>query len=236
MKEELSSQKLALPTLKDSNLRNQTTSKEILCTTELQLSKKDYAKYFPRISANLEEALISSILIQERHAYQRFYLLNHSQKTFTIRFKDLMKALDEMKLDDSFIILSMGVFLGNYETIYGKQQSFCVNDNGEYTYNKVRIMSLASSMSSFVIIKKDKLPYIKHVETKDASVVSIDEESKLYSNIDDINKDNTILKVMRTMSIVQSESPTKYVLLRIKYNSDSSEHDLNKICDIKNFI
>ena len=72
----------------------------------------------------MEEALVSSLLIQEQQQYNRFFLLNKPVIKYTVRFKDLMVALERLKVNDKHIILSMGVYLGTFIDLYGEHPLF----------------------------------------------------------------------------------------------------------------
>lgn len=65
----------------------------------------------------------------------------------------------------------------------------------------------------------------------------IDAESCLYSNVNSIDAaKNRILTVLRKVKLVSKSEFTKYIVLKVEYNNDSSLFDLEKIQGIENFI
>lgn len=236
---EINSQKLYLPVKKDSELSGDITKDTYYSGYAWQLSKEDVAKYMDRLSANLEEALIAYMLMQECNFYNRFFLLNKPVGAYTIRFRDLIQAWGKLGIDDKYMILSMGVYLGTYTDLYGEDKLFAFK-NGEASYNGAKIMSLQSSMCCFVIISKDSLPYIEHSEIDGENAKDlkcIDQASALYSNVDDIDAEkNKVLVVRRKVNIVHKTDFTRYVMLKIVYRNDSSSFDLEKIENLTKFI
>lgn len=238
--QEIHSQKLYLPVKEDSALSVDIAVDEYYSGQTWEISKEDIALYMDRLSANLEEALISYMLMQESQFYNSFFLLNKPVATYTIRFIDLMSAWRKLGIDNNFVILSMGVYLGTYIDLYGKDELFEF-ENGEGSFNEAKIISVRSSMRCFLIIPKELLPYVVHTKIEGGihanGVKCIDEASSLYSNVDDLDADtNRILHVKRKVNIVHKKGFTKYVMLKVEYRTDSSTFDLEKIEDLKKFI
>ena len=237
--EEINNQKLYLPIEQDSKLGNINVSRESFYTIQsLEVPKEDIAKYMDRISANMEEALVSSLLIQEQQQYNRFFLLNKPVIKYTVRFKDLMVALERLKVNDKHIILSMGVYLGTFIDLYGKHPLFSFAA-GTGSFNKADIRSIPSSMRVFVIMLEEVLPYVEHTEmdSKESNGLKcIDTDSWLYSNVDTLTAKNNVLTVKRKVNLVHNANFTKYVMLKVEYNNDSSVFDIDKIESIDHFI
>lgn len=237
--EEIDNQKLNLPIEQDSKLGNINVSRESFYTIQsLEVPKEDIAKYMDRISANMEEALVSSLLIQEQQQYNRFFLLNKPVITYTVRFKDLMVALERLKVNDKHIILSMGVYLGTFIDLYGEHPLFSFSA-GTGSFNKADIRSIPSSMRVFVIMLEEVLPYVEHTEmdSKESNGLKcIDTDNWLYSNVDTLTAKNNVLTVKRKVNLVHNASFTKYVMLKVEYSNDSSVFDIDKIESIDHFI
>ena len=235
---EIQTQKLYLPIKDDSTLTDDITADEYCSEQACEVSKEDIAKNMNRLSANLEEVVISCILIQERQFYNSFFLLNKPMITYTVRFRDLMQAWRKLGVDDKFVILSMGVYLGTYKDLHGKDELF-EYDDGEGSFNGAKIISLQSSMCSFVIIPKKSLPYIEYSKIDSDKVKDlkcIDEDRALYSNVESLTPDNNVLVVKRKVDIIHRVKFTKYVMLKVEYRNDSLLFDLNKISKIDQFI
>ena len=244
--EELNCQKLYLPQKQDSLLKDNIQSEEFYCKQSYEVPLEDIAKFLDRISANMEEALIAYMLMQERQIYNRFFLFNKPVMSYTIRFKDLMMAFEKLKVDENFVILSMGVYLGTFSDIYGKHKMFEYAD-GRGAFNNARILGLQSTMRAFIIVPKESLPYVEHV-TLDPdhnesekklleNLHCIDEVGCLYSNVDSLDaQKNRLLSVLRKVKLISKKHFTKYILLKIEYSNDSSWFDLDKIQGIENYI
>lgn len=235
---EIQTQKMYLPIKDDSTLTDDITTDEYYSEQACEVSKEDIAKNMNRLSVNLEEVVISCVLIQERQLYNSFFLMNKPVITYTIRFRDLMQAWRKLGVDDKFVILSMGVYLGTYEDLHGKDELFEYNGR-EGAFNGAKIISLQSSMLSFVIIPKDSLPYIEYSKIdndKAKDLKCIDEDSALYSNVESLTPDNNVLVVKRKVGIIHKEKNTKYIMLKVEYRNDSLLFDLDKISKINQFI
>lgn len=235
---EIQTQKMYLPIKDDSTLTDDITTDEYYSEQACEVSKEDIAKKMNRLSVNLEEVVISCVLIQERQLYNSFFLMNKPVITYTIRFRDLMQAWRKLGVDDKFVILSMGVYLGTYEDLHGKDELFEYNGR-EGAFNGAKIISLQSSMLSFVIIPKDSLPYIEYSKIdndKAKDLKCIDEDSALYSNVESLTPDNNVLVVKRKVGIIHKEKITKYIMLKVEYRNDSLLFDLDKISKIDQFI
>lgn len=244
--DELNSQKLYLPLKQDSSLTDNVKSEAFYCKQSYEIPLEDIAKFQNRISANMEEALIAYMLMQERQIYNRFFLFNKPIMSYTIRFKDLMRAFETLKVDENFVILSMGVYLGTFSDIYGKHKMFEYAD-GRGSFNNARILGLQSTMRAFIIVPKETLPYVEHVtldpEHNDSekklleNSQCIDEVGCLYSNVNLLDaQKNRLLSVLRKVKLISKKHFTKYILLKIEYSNDSSLFDVEKIQGIENYI
>lgn len=244
--EEIKRQKLYIPLKQDSLLTVDCKSEAFYIEQSYEVSKEDVAKFFDRISANMEEALIAYVLMQERQLYNSFFLFNKPVVSYTVRFRDLMRAWEKLKVDDNVVILSMGVYLGTFSDLYGKHEKFKYS-GGEGSFNGAKILGLQSTMRTFVIMSRDSLPYIEHVrlspgnnendEKLAKNLQCIDEESCLYSNIASVNAEhNRILTVLRKVNLICKKGFTKYVVLKVEYRNENSLFDLEKIQGIENFI
>lgn len=230
--EEIKSQKLNVPTKGDSKLENHNVSRDTFHTVQsIKVATEDFAKYMDRISANMEEALVFSLLMQEQRIYNSFFLFNKPVVTYTVRFKDLMTAFERLKVDDRYVILSLGVYLGTFISLYGNHQSFSYAD-GTGSFNGAIIKSIPSSMRVFVIMPRVALPYVEHVKMESnefKELKCIDEDSLLYSNVGSLTKKNNVLTVARKVNLVHDTDFTKYVMLKVEYSNDSSLFDIDKI-------
>lgn len=54
-------------------------------------------------------------------AYNLLFLIQSSVRNVRIAYKDIKRVLDVIGVNENFAVLSLGVYLGNYEAIYGKE-------------------------------------------------------------------------------------------------------------------
>lgn len=88
-------------------------------------------------------------------------------------------------VNENFAVLSLGVYLGNYEAIYGKEddEKF-VDMEGYRTYKGCNIYSIPSTQQSIVVMQKSDIPFVKKEELEDDDDLDlIDEKEFFYSNI-----------------------------------------------------
>ena len=86
---------------------------------------------------------------------------------------------------------------------------------------------------------EEVLPYVEHTEmdSKESNGLKcIDTDSWLYSNVDTLTAKNNVLTVKRKVNLVHNANFTKYVMLKVEYNNDSSVFDIDKIESIDHFI
>lgn len=203
-------------------------SQEVQLDDNLILAGRD------SISNNLCEVLVSALFTEIRVNYCYQFLLNGSANSFAIPYRDMSKALERLCLDDSFTILSMGVSTHFFDEVDG----FSRNKDG-ISFKGVRVKEIASNENSFIILKNRDVPCFSlralTPEENTENFVEIEGERHLYSNIDNMDADRLILKVMLGYCLYV-KSPLKYVRLRIAYQLDSDSVILNRVLPIKNYI
>ena len=203
-------------------------------TQEVQLDDNLILAGRDSISNKLSEVLISALYTEIRKNYCYQFLLNGTASNFTIPYRDMTKALERLCLDDSFTILAMGVsshFFDEAEGFSRNKDSIC--------FKGVMVREIASNENSFIILKRSDMPcFGLHALTKEENkenLVEIEGEHHLYSNIDNLDADSLILKVMLGYCLYV-KNPLKHVRLRIAYQLDSDSVILNRVLPIKNYI
>lgn len=186
------------------------------------------------ISNNLSEVLIGALYSEIRMNYCYQFLLNGTANSFAIPYRDISKALERLCLDESFTIMAMGVSTHFFDEVDG----FSRNKDG-ISFKGVRVKEIASNENSFIILKHSDVPCFSlralTPEENTENLVEIESERHLYSNIDNMDADRLILKVMLGYCLYV-KSPLKYVRLRIAYQLDSDSVILNRVLPIKNYI
>ncbi len=204
----------ALPAQYQNKLRNE----EIL---------KGYSSY----SVNLEEDLIQMIFDSIHRYYINYFINQKSFKDYTIAYEDIFKSFDKLNLDSKkHIILSQGVSLDNFEQQYGKQDKFIYSPDAEkISYNDVVIKDVPSTEISFLILNISDLPYYEFCKKEDDDLNLIDKDSLLYSNLDNINPKDFILKLKYNLKFY-SNSNLFFIRLKVSYNLPlGSNGDLDSI-------
>lgn len=181
---------------------------------------------------NYPDVLIDIMHRQAVEHYSLFFVSHRPAIQYRIQYKDIFPALKKLHISSSkYAILSMGVYLGNYETIYGDVDGLDIQGD-QYKYDGMDIIPITSRIEGLVIIRKSALPFIKIVEDVNSKISLIDEKSMLYCNIDDMYKtpgSENILKLRKLMQLCYNDQSFDYALLNVTYNSSLGELDINTI-------
>ena len=187
------------------------------------------------ISNNLGEALVNALYTEIRMNYCYQYLLHGSPASFAIPYRDIGKALDRLELNNNYTILAMGV--SSY--IFDEIEGFTRDDDMKVSYKGIDVKEIASNENSFIIMKNGEIPYISlrnlDIAENKERLKEIDSNYHLYSNIDDIDTNNMILRAQMGYQLHIVE-PMRYVRLRIAYQLESDKVVLNRVLPIKNYI
>lgn len=160
------------------------------------------------------------------------FLVQSSVINVRIAYKDIKRVLDVIGVNENLAVLSLGVYLGNYEAIYGKEddEKF-VDMDGYRTYKGCNIYSIPSTQRSIVVMQKSDIPFIKKEELADNKGLDlIDNVNFFYSNINSINdlsEEVQYLIVNRGLYLYSKER-FRYIRLTIDYNS-GFETDMKKV-------
>ena len=183
---------------------------------------------------NYPDVLIDSLHIQANGFYNLFFVNHQPSAEYRIQYKDIFQAIRCLNVKaDEYVVLSLGVYLGNFEAIYGKVNGLEYGEE-EYKYKGLKIIPINSQIEGIIILKKTALPYVKMVEYSGLGnkLPLIDEESMLYSNIDEMYTDPTkenILVVCKYMNIYYNEESFNYIRFNVTYNMSLGELDLANI-------
>ena len=188
------------------------------------------------ISNNLGEALVGALFTEIRYYYCYQFLLHSSPNSFAIPYRDMTKALEKLRFDNSFTILAMGVSSHFYDEVEG----FSRDSEGVLSYKGgVSVIEIASNENSFIIMKSCDVPRIGlralTVEENRENLEEIEGQHHLYSNINRIDEDDLLLKAKMGYRLY-IKKPMKYVRLKIAYQLDSDDVVLNRVQSIKNYI
>lgn len=222
---------LTLPTLNDDN-KEEYKKQNFKNSIKYQIDK-EILKVGTNVNAsNLPDVLIEYLNRQVYMAYNLLFLIQSSVRNVRIAYKDIKRVLDVIGVNENFAVLSLGVYLGNYEAIYGKEddEKF-VDMEGYRTYKGCNIYSIPSTQQSIVVMQKSDIPFVKKEELEDDDDLDlIDEKEFFYSNINrinDLSEKEQFLIVHRGLYLYSKER-FRYIRLNVDYNS-GYETDMKKV-------
>ena len=222
---------LTLPTLNDNN-KEEYKKQNFKNSIKYQIDK-EILKVGTNVNAsNLPDVLIEYLNRQVYKAYNLLFLIQSSVRNVRIAYKDIKRVLDVIGVNENFAVLSLGVYLGNYEAIYGKEddEKF-VDMEGYRTYKGCNIYSIPSTQQSIVVMQKSDIPFVKKEELEDDDDLDlIDEKEFFYSNINrinDLSEKEQFLIIHRGLYLYSKER-FRYIRLNVDYNS-GYETDMKKV-------
>lgn len=207
----------------------------LIASQSIELDEKLILSGRDPISNNLGESLIGALYTEMRLKYCYLFLSHSTAVNYAIPYRDIPKAFERLELDDNYTILAMGVSPHFFDEVDG----FSRNLDSEVSYNGIKVIEIASSESSFIIMKSNDVPFVSlRCLTEDENIdhlEEIEETHHLYSNINGLRPDNLILKTTMGFNLHIFE-PMRYVRIRIAYQLDSDNVVLNRVMPIKDYI
>lgn len=184
-------------------------------------------------ASNLPDVIIGHLNELAYKAYNYLFLLQPSVVNIRIAYRDIKRVLDVIGINKDYVVLSLGVYLGNFEMFYGKEsdEKFAERD-GRLSYKECNIYSIPSTQQCFIVMRKCDMPFIKKEELSDfQNLELIDKDEYFYSDIDNLNElsenNEQLLHVDRGIYLYSKEN-FKYIRLNIDYNS-GFETDMKKV-------
>lgn len=185
-------------------------------------------------ASNLPDILIEKLNDNVYKAYNYIFLRHTCDKSFAVSYRDIKKALVACNVNETFAVLSMGIYLGNYDAIHGHgDEEHFEEVSNKLSFRRCEIYKIPSAMQCLIILKKSDLPFIELIYKDVAGISLIDEDSHLYSNIDSIKElgeEKQSLLVSRGIVIKEPNRKIRYIRLSINYNYDATT-DYKEISD-----
>lgn len=183
-------------------------------------------------ASNLPDVIVGHLNELAYKAYNLLFLIQSGVRNVRIAYKDMKRVLDVIGVNEKNAVLSLGVYLGNYEAIYGKEDdNKFVDKDGYRTYKGCNIYSIPSTQKSIVVMQKSDIPFIRKEKlADDKNLDLIDEKEFFYSNINsikDLSEKEQFLLVNRGLYLYSKER-FRYIRLNVDYNS-GFETDMNKV-------
>lgn len=180
---------------------------------------------------NFEESLIEAMIVNFQRYYSLFFIKNKSSADYVIQYDDIFKAIDKLQVSSgNYIVFMQGVYLHNFEEIYGKVDGLELQENGKLKYKQNLFVTIPSPEQSLLVIPKADVPFWEILKEKDSRYTQlslIDNDSYLYTNLDMINENGFIMKAYYHFNFNYKKS-FKYVRLKVTYNlsmADSGDLD-----------
>ena len=183
-------------------------------------------------ASNLPDVIVGHLNELAYKAYNYLFLIQSSVRNVRIAYKDIKQVLDVIDVNENLAVLSLGVYLGNYEEHYGKEEDEkFVDKEGFRTYKGCNIYSIPSTQRCIVVMQKSDIPFIKKEKLDEANELElIDKKECFYSNINsikDLSEEKQILIVDRGLYFYSKER-FRYIRLNVDYNS-GFETDMKKV-------
>lgn len=184
-------------------------------------------------ASNLPDVIIGHLNELAYKAYNLLLLIQSSVRNVRIAYKDIKRVLDVIGVNENFAVLSLGVYLGNYEEIYGKDEDEkFVDHKGNRSYKGCNIYTIPSTQQSIVVMQKSDIPFVKKERLIDNKGLDlIDEMDFFYSNINKIGdlskKEEQYLIVDRGLYLYSKER-FRYIRLNVDYDP-GFETDIKKV-------
>lgn len=197
------------------------------------LDVKQFDNGFCITSLNLADVLIN---ILQRPTIIKYIELfkNNISHDFQIQFRDMFKALKKLNVNNDYVIVNAGIYLGQYENIFGNVDGF-VHANDESSYDGAKIYSIDCNLSKVFILKKSELPYVEYVKASPNSGLNpIENDTVLCSNIDDMldenfHSDSFLMCLSRGVKIYSLKDGFKCVCLNVTHDASQGDLDLKKV-------
>lgn len=173
-------------------------------------------------ASNLPELIVERLNSLLWNAYNSIFLRTIPIVNYDIDFRDVKHAIDKLGIDDSYAVVSLGVYFGTFDTLYDKEGDPFEWDGDQMYYHNIRFFGVPSSSQSLIVLKKNDVPYHTIEANTDVEFDEVGTGLGLYSNIDniqEINANQFELKTKRCISLHYKEY-LRYVRISIKHYSD----------------
>ncbi len=225
-----------LPT-KDDSLLPTGTDVEIESSVEFfrdVIDVKQFDADFNITSLNLPDILIN---ILQRPTVGRYLALLDKNviHEYQIQYRDVFTALDKLGVNQDFFIVNAGVYLGNYELMYGKIEKFNYTME-ETTYSEAEIRSVDSNQMKLYVVDRKELPYIEYITSSPYSGLKpIASNTSLCSNMEEmldknnIQSDKFLMCLSRGLRMYSLKDGFSCLCLSITHNLSLGNLDIEKI-------
>lgn len=153
----------------------------------------------------------------------------HLRHSYSIRYQDIFTAIDSLRINGDYVIILLGVYLDNYNAMYGKPDNFR-DEEGRRYYGETEMLFVDSRQSAIVVMKRSEMPFWEFVplENPALGMQEIENTTHVFSNIDHLADSSFHLSLARAYK-VEYETSEEFALLLVSLNEVNSELDLKTI-------
>lgn len=197
------------------------------------LDVKQFDKGFCITSLNLADVLVNALQRPTVAKYLELLQTNISNE-FKIQYRDIFKALESLNVNKEFVIVNAGIYLGQYEAMYGITDGF-VSDQDRQSYRGAYIYDIDCKLSKLYVVSKEELPFVEYVvASPNSGLTPIGSNTVLCSNIDELldenfHSDRFLMCLSRGVKIYSLKDGFKCVCLNITHDVSQGKMDLEKV-------
>lgn len=160
-------------------------------------------------------------------------------KDYRIKYVDVFRAIEKLQISSSHVILLMGIYLGNYQSIYGDVG--LEEKEGYYLYKGIKIYSISSEHTSILILRQEDLPFVYFEPLMDFTLVNstdlVNDSTQLYCNIQSDSSETSNKVLLLLNAYIHYNEKLRYVRLNIMYQlSDEGNDNFDEIQPINKLI
>lgn len=192
------------------------------------LEKRDFLQGDLYNNINRESVMIGILMQDAYRKYADVFKNKESKYTYLIRFTDLKEVLERLSMTEDYVCLVSGIGYHLLPNSY---------------HEKSNVYDIFTGQSEIILIKKDKLPFVRfeHKAHDDNGMILLDSEKNdvLYSNIyklggnEEATKSNEfVLKVGCYISICTPCNDFPFIRIKAIESITQETFDLAKVSDI----
>lgn len=204
---------------------------------EVQLDKRLILEGYDDIASNLGEAIVNAIYTQLRQFYCFQFLINSPCVSYTVPYRNMGTAMKRLSLKSGFCILALGIS----SHFFDETDGFVRADDGSVKYGQIDVINIPANNECLLVMKNEDVPEVvirpitEGRQREYAQEREIDEEKRLYSNVESLTPDSLTLTASMTFGVVVSED-IKYIRIRIAYQLASDDMLIRNIEPINKYI
>lgn len=185
---------------------------------------------------NMAESVTDASLSNIQHGFASVFY-QKEQHRFKIASEDVLKALDQLKITEDYIIVSFDIYWDYY---IHKGNNGLVNKDGNYSYHDVPIVRLHGGLSNLVsqklfVMKKTDMPSLSYISPIDENIKKyelslLNKKYSLYGSVVKLSQNTELLKGVDQLS---EDEALNYSLFNVFINAKMSWEQSAPLVSIK---